>query len=369
MNQHTDVASNRPILAGPERRNLNVQWLRAAAALFVVLYHASHYLSATFGDDRFIRIFDGKFGLLGVAIFFAITGALMADLFRRTEPTLFLAHRLVRIYPLYILVYLVVTTLRRGEPHFDIRAVSLALVGSRAQFELGIEWTLIIEIFFYVVLFILAVMRGARWLEAFALVWLAAIGVAVLVEPAQMAQTLLPTVLQVFFLPGNAAFAGGLLIPAILKRGGFPPALAAVAFGFGAVSMSVDLAYGRLLGAVAAVIIVGAAFGHVPSRGEPTRIERGFAKLGDWSYALYLCHVPMIWLVYAHLEGSTPFLWLAAVSSAVLISIPVGMLDVALYRRLRAATNRSTMAVRARLIGAYLIAYAVVAVLFVFKQG
>jgi peptidoglycan/LPS O-acetylase OafA/YrhL len=253
--------------------------------------------------------------------------------------------------------------------HFDVRAVSLALVGRRAQFELGIEWTLIVEIFFYVVLFLLAVLRCARFLEAFALAWLAAIGVAVLVEPAMMAQTLLPTVLQVFFLPGNAAFAGGLLIPAILKRGGFPPALAAIAFAFGAVSMSVDLAYGRLLGAVAAVIIVGAAFGQGPSTRAPSLVERAFGHLGDWSYALYLCHVPMIWLVYAHLPAPTVVQWLVAVGSAILISIPVGKLDVALYRRLRSITNRSTEAVRARLVWAYMIAYAVVAVLFLFKQG
>jgi exopolysaccharide production protein ExoZ len=84
-------------------RNLSIQSLRGVAALFVVLYHASVYSGRHFGDSGWATAFDGRFGLVGVAIFFAISGLLMSDLIQRTDPWRFLAHRIVRIYPTYFL--------------------------------------------------------------------------------------------------------------------------------------------------------------------------------------------------------------------------------------------------------------------------
>ena len=101
-------SSERPVATADGRtsgrRNRNLQWLRAFAALSVVLYHASVYLDRFVGDDRFLRLFDGRFGLLGVAIFFAISGYLMAEILPRTDPWSFLTHRIVRIYPIFLIV-------------------------------------------------------------------------------------------------------------------------------------------------------------------------------------------------------------------------------------------------------------------------
>src|SRR6266436_8030614 len=75
------------------QKNLSIQCLRGMAALFVVLFHASVYSADHFGDSDWAAAFDGRLGLIGVAVFFAISGLLMADLIQRTDPWRFLAHR------------------------------------------------------------------------------------------------------------------------------------------------------------------------------------------------------------------------------------------------------------------------------------
>src|SRR6266852_9594238 len=71
-------------------KNLSIQGLRGLAALFVALFHASTHSGRYFGDSGWATAFDGRFGLVGVAIFFAISGLLMADLIQRTDPWRFL---------------------------------------------------------------------------------------------------------------------------------------------------------------------------------------------------------------------------------------------------------------------------------------
>ena len=74
------------------------------------------------------------FGLIGVAVFFAISGLLMADLIQRTDPWRFLAHRVVRIYPIYLLAVSVSVPIigflgiRKFGPH----VFSLMLVPARS---------------------------------------------------------------------------------------------------------------------------------------------------------------------------------------------------------------------------------------------
>lgn len=349
-------------------RNVNIQWMRALAALSVAVYHISQYISFQFDDGRFANIFDGKFGLMGVAVFFAISGALMADLLQRTPPALFLAHRLVRIYPLFILTFIVVAIIRTGELNADVRAMSLALVGKRVVFELNIEWTLVLEVFFYVILFLLAAARGSKFIVPFAICWIVAIVVASGVDPQTMGSTLSPTLLQAFFLPGNAAFAGGLLIPTILRKWRVEPIWAAVALGLGAVTMSVDLAWGRILGSFSAVILVAMAYGILtppPKRGSLGWVAE---RLGDYSYALYLVHVPVTHLVLGYVDASPALLWTLCIGMALAVSVPLGMLDISLYRKLRARVERSDRRRLSALIWTYVVAYLVVGVLFIFKQ-
>src|SRR5262249_48000209 len=125
-------------------RNPSIQCLRGLAALFVALYHSSVYSERLLGDAGWTAVFDGRFGLAGVAIFFAISGLLMAELIQRTDPWRFLAHRIVRIYPTFFLVVSIAAPVTALVGHYkqSFHGLSLLLVpvGMRAYY-LGVEWT------------------------------------------------------------------------------------------------------------------------------------------------------------------------------------------------------------------------------------
>src|SRR5262249_12379874 len=133
-------------------RNLAVQGLRGVAAVAVVLFHARGWFPAGAGAWPF----DERFGVLGVTVFFAISGMLMAGIVPRTGPWRFLSHRVVRIYPLYLVLVatwvVVAQTLGAQRVGFHLLSLTLAPVGHR-YYYLGPEWTLVYECSYYVALF------------------------------------------------------------------------------------------------------------------------------------------------------------------------------------------------------------------------
>ncbi|QOG05745.1 hypothetical protein IGS74_14300 [Aureimonas sp. OT7] len=96
-------------------------------------------------------------------------------------------------------------------------------------------------------------------------------------------------------------------MPTILRQGRVQPIWAVIALGLDATTMSVDLACGRIVGSLAAVILVVMVYG--VSSEEPKRGSFGWAaeRLGDYSYALYLIHVPVTLLVLANLQATRRF--------------------------------------------------------------
>ncbi|WP_062016430.1 acyltransferase [Aureimonas sp. AU4] len=356
-----------PPTPAPLPRNRNVQWLRAAAALMVLLYHASHYLAAERGDGSMAAIFGGEFGLLGVAIFFAISGALMAEILPRTAPPLFLLHRIARLYPAFLVASLLLPPFLTGRLSIDLRALSLVPVGDNGSYRLRVEWTLIFELFYYMALTGLAALGGARLLRLFALGWLAVILAAAAWLPELRQATLVPTIVDLPFLAANAAFAGGLLVPELVRRGVFQPALGAVAAGLAMLLLGFGFTAGRLLASLVGVILVGLALSAAPRAGPDGWIARGATRLGDWSYALYLCHVPVVLVVMRSFEAPPLALWFAAVALSLLVSVPLGLLDLAIYRRLRARLDAARPQALARGAGIYAAVYVAVAAVFLFK--
>ena len=112
-------------------QNYRLQYLRAIAASSVVLYHSSFWLKTIRHEPAEFRIFFGWFGVFGVQLFFAISGLLMARLAGGMAPGRFLAHRIIRIYPIYWLTALVAFSLSR-RPASPMRSHSILDIGSRA---------------------------------------------------------------------------------------------------------------------------------------------------------------------------------------------------------------------------------------------
>jgi peptidoglycan/LPS O-acetylase OafA/YrhL len=87
-----------------------------------------------------------------------------------------------------------------------------------------------------------------------------------------------------------------------------------------------------------------------------SRIPVVFSKLGDWSYAIYLVHVPCFLLVYKlwPSSGGTATAWLGALGVALLAGAVFGSFDVRLYRHLKGTVDRVPETRRRRLISFYI---------------
>jgi peptidoglycan/LPS O-acetylase OafA/YrhL len=329
---------SRPI---SDYRNVRLQHLRAFAAVAVVLYHASHYLAELRGDNRFLTVFSGFFGGYGVAIFFALSGYLMAEIARRDDPAKFLISRLVRIYPpMLFMVALFTLLFWLFIRPVGINALSLTLIptGPRGYF-LQVEWTLLYEMTYYVGLSALGFVGLSRFRTAAVGAWLAAICIAFVLGHG--ASKALPYLSEVPLGIVNLPFALGFLISVAQRRNQLPGALIipAAILAVAAYVMTDRLDMLRLLGGLSASFLVAACV-RAPDA-EPRWLGRLGVRLGDASYGLYLCHVPVILMTASLVSPALPswILWLLFVVFAIGLSLALGPADLALHRRLKRLIN------------------------------
>jgi peptidoglycan/LPS O-acetylase OafA/YrhL len=341
-----DVARHTP--AGVRhgvRRNLPIQWLRALAALMVMLYHNSALQQSLLHDGRLRAVMPDALGYFGVALFFAISGYLMSVAIRVQSPFVFLAHRIVRIYPLYFVVAAcacLITILQGETLIFDWRSLLLMPL-ARVDYNLKlVEWTLVYEIAFYVMLFLVSLAGQAKRIVPLAALWLLVISGYSIVAPDDGTRLILP-IYRLLLVCTCAPMAAGLLLPSFAMRFGsswllLP--LAAIPWVVAAL-MPVEIGQNyealRWVYSASAVLCLWAMLKLSENpRADGGRLGRIFANYGDSSYALYLCHVPVISLVYASLPGLRHGeAWGLSVASTILASLALGRLDVSLYERLK----------------------------------
>ena len=202
-----------------KRRNVPIQWLRAVAAISVMLYHSGGYQATVLKDHRF-EIFGSPFGYMGVALFFAISGYLMSIAVRVQKPAVFLAHRVIRIYPTYVLIalltYWITEQFLPVKPNYDWKWLMLLPVFKLKQPFISVEWSLIFEISFYACLYLVAVLGLSNRIGRVALVWIAGIVVTEFVWP-DPGQVLVFPIYRLLFISTSLPMAGGLLIPYAMK--------------------------------------------------------------------------------------------------------------------------------------------------------
>ncbi len=173
MVEVTSVASQTAV-AAPGSKIHSLQWLRFGAALMVALYHASAYQRIMLGNAWADAIVPGWFGPVGVGLFFALSGHLMASAMMRADAPHFILHRIARIYPAFFGTTVIFALLGQFTPiklPLDIRALSLLPWGGSA-YPLGVEWTLIFEISFYVFVFSLILLCRQKQAASILVGWL-----------------------------------------------------------------------------------------------------------------------------------------------------------------------------------------------------
>lgn len=313
-----------------------LQYLRAIAAFLVVIWHASYHLWAVRGDNVMLAKTPGLSGAFGVTLFFVISGYLMATLAVRSSPGQFLIHRVIRIYPIYwiVVISFIIINAALGFG-YKIDPLALALMpGDGRTYPLGVEWTLPFELSFYFVIFVVMLLRATRFIPVIGLVWALAILALLQLMPG-LQQGQFPRLSHVLISEWTLPFALGMLIPAALKRN----IKSTLSLPAGALLVGVALHaqnYANFILPIACLCLVH--WSVVPRGTDDAKNEiRPLTKLGDWSYALYLCHVPVMLWIFRLAPASWPSipLYCAVVLLSVGAAVVLGSIDLALYRRLK----------------------------------
>ena len=312
-------------------RLLSVQALRAIAALLVVSVHSID-AAELYSSPRQSRFFHwGNYGACGVDIFFAISGFIVSQVAVRmadrnpAAPSAtarqFLTRRITRIYPLYwILTAVVIAMEELGRHHTEWHSFhwlptllllpSLQGLGNAPALSLG--WSLMFEMYFYLILTIFMVWTPrslVRNTVAF-LCGMVILGTLVNIHRPLIVIWMNPIVLEFVF---------GCLIGLIFSRStvnvktrtmnvktrtiGFWVAaigavsLAATIFtGYGLASEQDWILAGYyswlrvgVWGVPATLLVGGVIFWNPKMRSAPARL---LVFLGDASYSVYLCTIP-----------------------------------------------------------------------------
>jgi len=140
-----------------------VQGYRGIAALLVLLFHTSGITAAYFHEQNALTLFF-EFGRAGVEFFFVLSGFIMymvhnKDFSNQGRLQSYFFKRIIRIYPIYILITLVITPIfflsgSYGESyHRELIPLikSLLLIPQSDLPHLGVGWSLVHEVMFYII--------------------------------------------------------------------------------------------------------------------------------------------------------------------------------------------------------------------------
>lgn len=135
---------------------INIQFLRFAAAMLVVLYHSSAHLRSVGIDQGAVFALSEAIGFAGVDIFFVISGFIMAWTTRQAsgveEGWQFLRRRVARIYSGYWPFFLIaMAVFAWANPEFFARSDlgRSAILWPTNKLLVAVSWTLIFELYFY----------------------------------------------------------------------------------------------------------------------------------------------------------------------------------------------------------------------------
>lgn len=308
----------------------SIQALRGIAALAVFLCHVMAIEEAH--SERAHKLTDLWInGAHGVDLFFVISGFIMvwvAGELRRglSQAGDFLFSRATRIYPLWWLfaIAMVIFFWTMKGTLYDAPRVDAAGLNSTVHLfhsfilwpqpehpVLGVGWTLVHEMYFYIAFAVLIMLLPARMRLYGILAWSAIVVVGAL---AGLSDNFAGNLVELAFYPMTLQFTAGALVGYAIKAGWRSFALPCALIGGLGVLIpflnldlepmkalmaalghqdftAMDPVWRRTLfyGLPVALLIYGLVALEL-EHGLGRRIPKVMVALGDWSYSLYLCH-------------------------------------------------------------------------------
>jgi peptidoglycan/LPS O-acetylase OafA/YrhL len=325
-------------------RFTNLQALRILGAGIVVLCHLSYHAEKTF--DLQVPALKWVFDYLScvaITVFFSMSGFVLVHSLETTTASQFIRARLLRIFPAYWTAVLLVVLIERypGLIWFtDSRVIAgllLVPVGpERGAYRLGIEWTLVFELCFYALLGLMILVHRRRGPTVGALLWLGVIiGAMALRAPGSF--QFLPDWSEIAFSPLNAPIVLGALAVHLKPHGRIVRIVAPVAVPslYLAARFVPRWDVAMLVAGVASALLVAWA-----AAARQMAADHPLAVYGNWSYGVYLLHVPVITAVF---EAAIRYGWTVdrvdlvagAGCAAMAIGLGYGWCESEVYKRLR----------------------------------
>ncbi|KZN62034.1 hypothetical protein N473_21050 [Pseudoalteromonas luteoviolacea CPMOR-1] len=295
----------------------DIQMLRGVAVLYVVLFH--------------LGIQAIQSGFLGVDVFFVISGFLMAVLYKSDDVKGFFIRRARRLLPAYYVVILstLVISFLINTPNETNQVISQAIFGStflsnvgfwlqnsyfsKAEFNPLLHlWSLGVEIQFYLIVPILAyIFHKLRFSLLFILLSSMLLCFAVLTISPKTSFFMMPLRIWEFLLGFGCALY--LTNNGDVKRQEFRW-LGAVGLLFillipflnvDGVALSVITGHPGLFALLVSLATCMVLIFGLPVIAEQNIIGHSLAKLGNYSYSIYLVHFPIIVLFLSEPFGGT----------------------------------------------------------------
>ncbi|MFL1543498.1 acyltransferase family protein [Pseudomonas sp. O39] len=329
----------------------SLQAARGLAALAVIAFH-SLFINAKYvpGDTWLPDMF--VFGQTGVDLFFVISGFVMvlasANKFGvRSEVFNFLKGRVIRIYPVYwvyffavLMVFLLKPGMVNSSQAGEVNLLHSFLLLPDDNLPLVmVAWSLIHEVWFYLV-FAFILLLPQRWMPLAFVVWLCAIiGASVLytgpvnpylrvVKHEFSIEFILGALAGVVYLKGMNEPSKWRLPTGVIALAGaalIAYAMLAVQIDGSDVIQSISLERALIVGGGYTLFLLALAMQEFKSQREVP----GFLKsLGDMSYSLYLSHIltlsvcGRVWITLGGAEGgvvASMIFW--AISLPVVIAV------------------------------------------------
>lgn len=313
-----------------QRRLLSVQALRGFAAILVLFLHCAALQRDGLAPERTAEaaLLKGFWdqGYAGVDLFFVISGFIMVYVTQNHVPSLreagrFLYSRASRIYPLYwactsvMILYFMASygipaspTLANGDYNLALyTAKSLLLLPQSAMPVLGVGWTLIHEMYFYLV-FAGILLLPRRYMLYCLGAWAALIlGVRIVVTPDSYAKSIFAVVSS----PLTLEFIAGALMGYLITRKIWlaPKIITVIAAGLVLAALVYDHYFNVnrvwLYTIPFALLVYGvSAMEHL----DRIHVPQWMVTLGDWSYSLYLTHMLVFLAIRRILRMLSPHL-------------------------------------------------------------
>lgn len=301
-----------------ERNIDSIQAVRAIAAIFVLLYHASALISHRLNYDLTSYFW---YGYSGVDIFFVLSGFIIfysASTHKNLTSTEFFARRLIRIYPIFWLATLSVVLIAIIGKYFHFGDSDIMSSVSALSFEsliatlllipksseiILVAWTLSYEMMFYVIFALLFFKNKKSFLVVMAL-WVIASSIFAFILHSDYSGTKSPFIAMLNPIMVEFLFGCGLAVifQHVKHVNGFL-ILAVLCVGIGII-LTVALHKSALIevptknqylrfwdyGVPAAIFIFSLLY-------LPLSYPKSLLFLGDASYSIYLFHYPLMGII------------------------------------------------------------------------